>query len=400
MYTIKMPAGGQTTDESLIAQWHKQVGDKVERGDVLLEIETDKAALEIESYCSGYLRAVLYEEGETASAGAVVAYVGELDEPLPGEEPMQSTSEEQGDDALLPAPEEAVEKDTADADTTQIAPDVNAERVLASPRAKYAARKNDLDLRDIVSKTGVVKEADVLQHLQQSVQASDAYETIPLSNMRKVIARRMCESVYTAPHYSVSIDVDMTECIRLRKQLNASLGDGKKVSFNDIIIKCVAKAIESYPMINSTYMDTEIRIFKDVNVGLAVGIDNGLVVPVVFEANRKSLSQIANDNRRNIAAAREGKLKREEMSGSTISVSSLGKFGVKQFTAVINQPESCILAVGAILEQAVSINHEIVSRDMMTITGSFDHRVIDGALGAQFLQKLKELLETPTLLLL
>lgn len=404
MYNITMPPGGQTTDESLIVKWHKQVGDKIERGDILFEIETDKATLEVESYCEGYLRAALYGEGEKASTGEIVAYIGKIDEEIPGAAAAKvedvAEAVEEDDDEYQPILKTEKKKKQEPKKTETPVPERKVTKPLASPRAKKAARDYELNLADIPSATGIIKEADVLKYKKERDESTAAYESVPLTGMRKVIARRMCESVYTAPHYNISVDIDMTECIRMRKQLNAYLEDGMKITFNDFIIKCAAKAIEKYPMINASFGEDEIRVYKDVNAGLAVGMDRGLVVPVVFGANKKSLLEIARENKENVKKAKDGKLKKEEMSGGTITVSNLGMFGVNQFTAVINQPESCILAVGAILEKAVSINREIVSRDMMTITGSFDHRVIDGALGAQFLQELKKLLEAPQLLLL
>lgn len=403
MNKIMMPPGGQTTDESLIIKWHKKVGDKIQRGDVLVDIETDKAILEIESYCEGYLRAAMFEEGEKASNGDVIAYVGAQDEQLQLEESVASQKQtaEEAEDEYQPIMKTETKQPV---EALKITPVLESQsgKMLSSPLAKRLARDNNLKISDIpVPESGVIKKKNVLEYLRKSnVKEAEDFYFIPTSTMRKVIARRMCESVYTAPHYTVSMDIDMTACIKIRKTLNYYAGESVKISFNDIIAKCVAKAIKKYPLINSAYAEDQIKIFNNVNVGLAVGINGGLVVPVVKNVNSKSLSEIAVENNENVRKAKEGRLTSQEMSGGTITISNLGMYGVDNFTAVINQPESCILAVGGIKEKAVSINGEIVSKDMMNITASFDHRVIDGAVGAEFLKEVKIILEKPELLLI
>lgn len=404
MYSILMPPGGQTTDESQIVEWHRREGDKVERGDILFEIETDKATLEVQSYCSGYLRKILCREWEKAAAGAVVAYIGEREECLPGEEKTLTAdvdTEERIEEEYQPIIKGESAKKCEEQQTESGTAEVYEKtKILASPRARYTAKENGLKISEIPSKTDIVKEADVLNYLNCPKSVQSEYETIPLSNMRKVIARRMCESMYTAPHYTVSMDIDMEECIRLRRQLNQYMEEDVKITFNDLIVKCAAKAIEKYPMINSVYGEHELKVYKNVNAGLAVGVENGLVVPVVRSVNLKPLGQIARENRENVIKAQTGRLTTEEMTGGTITISNLGMYGAKSFTAVINQPESCILAVGSINEIPVCINREIVIRNRMTVTASFDHRVIDGVLGASFLKEVKLLLENPALLLL
>lgn len=411
MNKIIMPSGGQTTDESEIVKWHKKVGDSVQRGDVLFEIETDKATLEVESYCEGYLRAAYYQEGDKVAAGEIVAYVGGQDEALPQEEgtkaapPEQAavqTVEEEEEEEYQPIMGKRPQADAPVPPQPKAVPGPSEVqgKPLASPRAKQAARENGVDLQKVApGPLGVIKYQNVLDYLEcQKAEQSD-YEDVPLSSMRRTIARRMRESVDVAPHYTVSMDVDMGACIALRKKINDYLGGEVKVSFNDLLAKCVAKAVEAYPLVNSSYLDDCIRMHRHVHVGLAVGVDNGLLVPVVRNVDQLSLAQIARQNTENIQKAKAGKLAPNDMSGGTITISNLGMFDVDHFTAVINQPESCILAVGRIAERAVSVDHTIVSRDMMNITASFDHRVIDGAVGAQFLRQVKRLLEQPELLL-
>ena len=242
----------------------------------------------------------------------------------------------------------------------------------------------------------------MLNFLQKS-ETSDMEESyfIETSPMRKTIAKRMTESVTKVPHFMVSIEIDMTQCIILKKKLNDYLEEGKvRISFNDILMKCVSKAIEKYPFINAMYGEEKIKIHKNVHFGLAVSVEGGLVVPVVRQTNKKTIIEIARENMNNIHKARNNQLPPADLTGGTITLSNLGMFGIDCFTAIINQPESCILAVGQIAEKPVSRDGQITSRPMMTITASFDHRVIDGAVGAAFLKEVKLLLENPELLLI
>ena len=305
MYKIIMPQGGQTTDESVICKWHKQTGDKIEPGDVLFDIETDKTVLEVESYCKGYLRTIKYGEGETVPVGETVAYIGEIDEPVPDNDVKDAE----------------ITFDVFDVkETNIIKPAIKTEdtdRILASPLAKKIAREHSVDLKDITpaNNINVIKKQDVLDYM---------------SNM----SAKKPESVNYIPYYTVSIDADMTECIMFKKRLNDYIGPGKEITVDDMIKKCVSAAIKKFPLIDS------------------------------------------------------------------IAIKNLGIFGVDSFTSVIKQSESCVIAIGAIKEKAVSVNREIVSRDMMNITASFDHRVTEDINGAQFLSEIKKLLESPELLIL
>jgi len=398
MNIIRIPAGGQTTDEVVIAKWHKSEGDFVRRGDVLLEIETDKAILDVESYCEGYILAILHMEGDSVSAGAEVAYIGAAGEEIPERITVQTTTGDVDNDNINSHERPLFNITAVDGAP---APSQQDGRVLSSPRAKKAALNAGIDLSEISVNTGsVIKENDVIGYLSKKTkpEVSDNFDLIPASAMRRTIARRLCSSVSTAPHYTVSIDIDMAACIAFRKMFNARLSGGAKVSFNDIIAKCAAKAIEKYPIINASYTDDKIKVYHDVNVGFAVEVEDGLVVPVVKQVNIKSLSVIAHENSGNIKCARDNTLTAEKQTGGTITISNLGMYGVGWFTAIINPPEGCVLAIGEIAEKAVSIEGEIVSRMMMSITASFDHRLIDGALGARFLAELKTLLETPAVL--
>lgn len=390
MFNITMPPGGQTTDQSLIAGWHKKVGDPVKRGDVLFEIETDKATLEVESYCEGILRAMLYQEGDLVTTGEVVAYVGSPEEALPDQPTAETLSEP-----------DQVDDDPAEEEYRPIIPAMPVTNALASPKAKKAARNHGVDLAVLPISEKAIKYQDVMASVSSAVPVKEVtdYEVIALTQMRRTIARRMSESVSTAPHYTVSMDIDMTACMALRSRINNYLAGQSKVAYHDLLMKCTAKAIEAFPLINASFKEEEIRRYKTVNIGLAVALDSGLVVPVVKDVDSKSLTQIAGENREHILEAQQGNLKQEEMSGGTITISNLGMFGVDHFTAVINQPESCILAVGAIIEKPVALDGQVVLRPMMNITASFDHRLIDGAVGARFLRKVRELMEQPELLL-
>jgi len=389
-----MPAGAQTSDEALIIKWHKTKGDFVRIGDILFDIETDKAVLEVESYCEGYLLTILHNEGDIVSAGASVAYIG-----LAGEEVQDATEIQEishdNEDKYAPIPD-----NISDMPLISVTNKSN-QRVLSSPLAKKTAREAGIAPEDITAVDGItVKKKDVVEYLSKcrKPDVSGGFDVIPVSPMRKTIARRMYESFSTAPHYTVSINADMTECILLRDKLNYSIDSGIKISFNDILAKCVVKSIEKYPIINASFKNDQIKVYHDVNIGFAVEVDDGLVVPVVKQVNKKTILEIATENAENIKFARNAKLAAERQNGATITISNLGMYGVEWFTAIINPPESCILAVGAIIEKAVSIDGVIVSRKRMSITASFDHRLIDGAIGARFLAELKSLLETPALL--
>lgn len=390
---IIMPSGGQTTDEMLIQRWNKNVGDLVKIGDVLFEMETDKASLSVESFAEGTLLAIKYDEGEIVKTGEIVAYIGEAGEKIPEEEDKKMELHD-------------FNENTTDLENEKhkgSLPGKIFKTIYASPLAKSIARSENVKIEDIANyfSKNRIKKADVDNYIRdkESNLVEEEYYLLETTHMRRTIARRMKESVLTSPHYTISVDVDMTEVVGLRKKLNEYLIDkGYKVTFNDILMKVVAKAIESFPIINASYQEEKIKIFKNINFGLAVGLENGLIVPVVKQVNKKSISEIALTNIKNIEAAKNNKLQESDITGGTITLSNLGMFGINNFTAVINQPESCVLAVGGIIEKPIVEDHQIVIKEMMNITGSFDHRLIDGTLGAAFLNKVKEFLKNPQLL--
>ncbi len=398
-----MPSGGQTTDEMQILRWNKNVGDHLEIGDILFEIETDKASLSVESFVAGTLLAIKYGEGEIVKTGEIVAYIGDEGENMPEEHENQILEQDDRiiDSEIYQDIKEEIKNESHDLLTQKEDP----VRTTASPLAKNVAKIENVNIEDVVNyfSKNRIKKADVDNYIKikQSVLVEEEYYLHDSTSMRIIIAKRMKESVSVSPHYTVSIDVDMTEVVKLRKKLNEYLTDNTyKISYNDILMKIVSKAIETFPLINSCYNEEKIKIFKNVNFGLAVGLEDGLIVPVVKQVNKKSISEIALANIKNVDAAKNNKLQKSDITGGTITLSNLGMFGINNFTAIINQPESCILAVGGIIEKPIVKDHQIVIKEMMNITGSFDHRLIDGNLGAAFLSKVKEIIENPQLLFL
>ena len=417
---ITMPAGGQTTDVSTIGTWLVKKGDKVKRGHPLLEIDTDKATLSVESFAKGTVLDILVEEGDEVSAGTVIAYIGEEgDLPAGGaaqsDGAAQSVDTSQTDSAAQTGGISQTGAQTGksqDSEEEYQPIDKNepwryARVIKAMPNAKLIARENGISLEEVADYAGkdILKRQDVNGYLESQKQKTDIVKTeiaedeiIPLTKMRKVIAKRMLESSQTIPTFQITVEVDMTQCIVFRKLVNGAKDD-IKLSFNDILFKCMEAAIRKFPYINSSYTDEAIIVHKDVNIGLAVSIDHGLVVPVAKQINRKNMEEISLVNKENIAKARSGKLSPEDMSGGTITLSNLGMYPVSQFNAIINPPEVCILAIAATEDKPVFVNGEWKAVPTMKITGTFDHRVIDGAYGAEFLAELKKIIETPALAL-
>ncbi len=419
---IRMPAGGQTTDVSVVGTWLVKIGDKVERGDALLEIETDKATLTVESYAKGIVLALLVEEGDETPAGEVIALIGnesdreEAKVRLAGEDVLKNQKPEEEKKAIMeetptseeeyqPIDKNAPRRTKPKAFVSGSEKDVlkqNARKpgqIKAMPNAKVLAKENHILLEDVAEASGknVLKRQDVAAFLENHIQEKE--ETIiPFTNMRRVIARRMLDSVQNIPVFTAAVEIDMTQCMAFRRLVN-SAKDERKVSYNDILFKCMEAAIRAYPYVNTSYSDEGILLHKDVNIGLAVSVEGGLVVPVVRRVQEKSISEIAAYNRENIGKARDGSLSLEEMSGGTITLSNLGMYPITQFTAIINPPEVCILAVGAIEEKPVFADGTWRAVPVMKLTGSFDHRIVDGAYAAGFLGELKRIIENPALAL-
>ncbi|WP_233576112.1 pyruvate dehydrogenase complex dihydrolipoamide acetyltransferase [Saccharopolyspora rhizosphaerae] len=418
MTDIQMPRLSDTMEEGVIANWHKQVGDAVARGDVVAEIETDKALMELEAYDDGVLEKILVEAGATVPIGTPIAVLGDgsgaAAEVASAPAPAAPAEAPAAESAPAPAEEDAaVEPAPAAAGASRS----GGAKPKASPLAKAVAKEKGVDLSTVqgTGPGGRIIRADIEAAAVAApaesapapaapaaadsapAVASDDVEEIPLSNIRKVTAKRLTESKQNAPHFYLTSAIDVTDLLEFRAGLNERLqaADGPKVSVNDLIVKAVATSLRTNPGVNVSFAGDKMLQHKRINLGVAVAIEGGLVVPVVKDADRKSVSEIAAESRELAGRAREGKLKLDEMSGGTFSISNLGMFGIEQFSAVINPPEAAILAVGAARDEVQVRDGEFVARKILRVTLSADHRAVDGAVGAAFLQQFTSLLEDP-----
>ena len=398
---VHMEALSPTMEEGRLVKWTKQEGDAVKTGDTLAEVETDKAVMELVARADGQLIKVLVPEGSTVPVGNVVAYIG-----APGEKVDGAGSGEQG--AAKPASAPAPSKPLAPVATaTPVQTDET--RVKASPLAKRIAKETGVDLKSLQGSGpgGRVVKRDLegapaaavpaprpTPYAPVAVRSGAAYDDVPLTQIRKTIAKRLATSLGPIPHFFLTTDVDMERAAEARGALEV------KISFNDIIIKAVALALTKHRACNAWFQDDHIRYWNEVHIGMAVAVEDGLITPVIRDAAHKSLAQIGAEARELAERARNRRLKPDEYTGATFSVSNLGMFDIDQFTAVINPPESGIIAVGSIVEKAVVVDGVVVPRRRLRLTMSCDHRVIDGATGAQFLKTLKQMLENPLAMLL
>jgi pyruvate dehydrogenase E2 component (dihydrolipoamide acetyltransferase) len=413
---IYMPKLSDTMTEGVVAEWHKKVGDKVSNGELLAEIETDKATMEFESFYDGVLLHIGVEKTKAAPVNAILAIVGEAGEDisalLSGAPVVAPSVEEVKTEAPVPV-SAPVASTPAPAPKPVAAPapvaSSDGSRVLASPLAKKLAEVKGIDI-NMVSGTGdagriVKRDIDhytpyvpgAAKSIATQVSGVESYIDEPVSQMRKVIARRLAESKFTAPHFYLTIDVDMDNAIAARKVLNTQ--EGVKVSFNDMVIKAVAMSLRKHPTINSSWLGDVIRRNSHIHIGVAVAVDEGLLVPVVRFADSKGFTQIGNEVREFAQKAKDKKLQPADWEGNTFTISNLGMFGIDSFTAIVNPPDSCILAVGGISQVPVVKNGQVVPGNVMKLTLSCDHRVVDGASGASFLQTLKGYLENPVTML-
>jgi pyruvate dehydrogenase E2 component (dihydrolipoamide acetyltransferase) len=438
MNNIEMPKMGDTMETGKILNWIKKVGDVVKKGESLAEVETDKVNIEIESFYNGTLRKILVAEGESAPIGAPIALIGSPDEPLPedgkGKGPAKEVTRSSNGatktaataqasmaaPAAAPTAQVTAAPAQASTDTIERAP---TERIFISPLARRLATEHQLDYSHIqgTGPNGRIIKMDVEAALaRQPLVAPAAPEAqpipaavpevapaaaaagevveIPLTAMRRTIARRLSQSMQTAPHFYVTSVIDTGKLAALRQQINeyaAHEPEPVKVSFNDLIIKAVARALVLMPQVNVSFAEDRLLQKKQVHVGIAVALEQGLIVPVIRNADQRGILDIAREAKRLAEAARTGKLRPEEFSGGTFTVSNLGMYEVDSFTAVINPPESAILAVGSITPTPVVEDGQVVVRDRMKVTLSSDHRAIDGATAARFLQQVKRLLEEP-----
>ncbi len=416
---ILMPKLSDTMTEGVVAEWHKNVGDEVASGELLAEIETDKATMEFESFYDGILLHIGVEKGGGAPVNAVLAIIGEKGEDvdaLLAEAAKNSPAEEEKVETPSPEPVKAAAPVAAPtpAPTPKAAPtpapaamaDANG-RVFASPLAKKIANEKGIDLSAVqgTGDAGRIVKRDI-DHYTPYVGAStpkrgfvgtESFTDETVSQMRKTIAKRLAESKFTAPHFYLTLDIDMDNAIAIRKQLNAL--DGVKISFNDMVIKAVALALRENPNVNSAWYGDFIRRNEHIHIGVAVAVEDGLLVPVVRFADGKELSQIGAEVREMAQKAKDKKLQPADWEGNTFTISNLGMFGIESFTAIVNPPDSCILAVGGIKEVPVVKDGAIVPGNVMKVTLSCDHRVVDGATGAAFLQTFKGLMENPVALI-
>lgn len=407
---VKMPKLSDTMTEGVVAKWHKKVGDKVASGDLLAEIETDKATMEFESFEDGVLLHIGIEEGGSAPVDAILAIIGEKGADYKTLIKAHEAGAETPEQATTPPVEEKPTETTSATPQTKedkkpvtTSSNNSGGRIFASPLAKKIAQERNINLSFVKGsgENGRIIKSDV-ENYQGGTSANsfvgvEKYTEEPVSQMRKTIARRLGESKFSAPHFYLTIEIDMERAIDARKSINEIAT--AKISFNDFVIKAAAIALKKHPKVNSSWLGDKIRYNEHVNIGVAVAVDEGLLVPVVRFADGKPLSAIATEVKEYAQRAKDKKLQPQDWEGSTFTISNLGMFGIDEFTAIINPPDACIMAVGGIKETPVVKNGQIVPGNIMKVTLSCDHRVVDGASGAAFLQTFKQLLENPVILL-
>ena len=423
---IRMPKMSDTMEEGVIATWLKKVGDDVKSGDILAEVETDKATMELESYDDGILLHIGVKDGDSVPVDGVIAIIGEKDEnvksileelddnpPVDKEDVKSNDIEEETDinkeNIETPVAKVDTEEDEVLEDSSNNT-DLSDSRVKASPLAKKLADEKGISLLNIkgsgdggrIIKQDIENYSDIKPLESDSkkqeitlptIYSEESYEEIPVSQMRKTISKRLAESKFSAPHFYLTMEINMDNCIDGRKKINET--SEIKISFNDIILKACAVALRKHPMVNASFLTDKIRVNNHVHIGVAVAVDEGLLVPVIKFADNKSLSHISTEVKMLANKAKNKQLQPSEWEGNTFTISNLGMFGIDEFTAIINPNDSCILAVGGIKNTPIIKNGEIVPGNVMKVTLSCDHRIVDGALGASFLQTLKELIEDP-----
>lgn len=415
---ITMPRLSDTMTEGTVATWLKKEGDKVEEGDILAEIETDKATMEFESFYAGTLLKIGVGEGESASVDALLAIIGPKGTDVSGiaenfkKGKKSSESEEKASEDKSSKEDKKEEKKTSEKEETkkessaekksESSQTSNEGRIFASPLAKRLAEEKGINLRQVrgSGENGRIVKSDI-ENYQPAAGGGQAYvpvgtesfEEVKNSQMRKTIAKRLAESKFTAPEYYLTVELDMDHAIAAREAINAD--PDVKISFNDMIIKACAMALRKHPQVNSQWTPEVTKIAKHIHIGVAVAVDEGLLVPVLKFADQMTFSQIGAQVRELAGKARNKKITPQEMEGSTFTVSNLGMFGITEFTSIINQPNSAILSVGAIVQKPVVKNGQIAVGNTMTVTLACDHRTVDGATGAKFLQTLRQYIENP-----
>ena len=422
---IRMPKMSDTMEEGVIAGWLKKVGEEVKSGDILAEVETDKATMELESYDDGFLLHIGVNDGASVPVDGVIAIIGEKDEDVSSIlNDLKSKEEEENEkeplvvsndvedkieskENIIPSVE-VEEKPLSTVEVKETIDSENNSRIIASPLAKKLALQKGINIHEVTGSGdgGRIIKKDIenfspTKSISDSeneivlpkIHSEESYEEVPVSQMRKTISKRLAESKFTAPHFYLTMEIDMDNCIEGRKKINES--SDIKISFNDIILKACAVALRKHPMVNSSFLGDKIRINHHVHIGVAVAVDEGLLVPVIRFADNKSLSHISSEVKSLAGKAKSKQLQPSEWEGNTFTISNLGMFGIDEFTAIINPNDSCILAVGGIKNTPVIKGEEIVPGNLMKVTLSCDHRIVDGATGSSFLKTLKELIEDP-----
>lgn len=431
---ITMPKMSDTMEEGVIASWLKKEGDKVEAGDILAEVETDKATMELEAYEDGTLLYIGIKEGDAAPIDGVIAVIGEEgadyeklikahEQKSSGGESKKPEKEDKSEDkkSSESKSESASNKPSPPAESAN--KDKNgkdAGRIFASPLAKKIAKDKGIDLSEVEGSggNGRIIKSDVENFTPKKksdtapkqdaasgqavnipqVVGEESYEEVKVSQMRKTVAKRLAESKFTAPHFYLTMEINMDKAMEARKSINEM--SPVKISFNDMVIKAVAASLRQHPKVNSSWLGDKIRRNHHIHVGMAVAVEEGLLVPVIRFADNKSLSHIAAEAKDYAKKAQNKELEPKDWEGNTFTVSNLGMFGIEEFTAIINPPDACILAVGGIKQTAVVKDGQLVPGNVMKVTLSCDHRVVDGAVGSAFLQTLKGLLEDPVRILI
>ncbi|MCC7231768.1 MAG: pyruvate dehydrogenase complex dihydrolipoamide acetyltransferase, partial [Bacteroidia bacterium] len=420
---VRMPKMSDTMTEGVVAKWHKKVGDQVKTGDLVAEIETDKATMEFESFQEGVLLYRGVEEGKAAPVNGILAILGKTGEDfnaLLEEEkkkiaatpkPTPGKPSEDGEKKKTPGPVKIKEVEKSPAPVQQTAtpvPSVSGTHIKASPLAKRLAGEKGIDLGTVLGSgdQGRIIKRDidwfkpgmfVQPGNAQTAVREEGFTTADVSQMRKAIARRLSESKFSAPHFYLTMEIDMDAVVSARESINAVTGS--KISFNDLIIKATASALREHPRVNASWMGETIRYYQHIHIGVAIAVDEGLVVPVVRFADTKTLREINAEVREYSGKAKDKKLQPSDWEGNTFTISNLGMYGIDEFTAIINPPDACILAVGAIHQKPVVKNGIVVPCHVMKVTLSCDHRIVDGVTGSEFLKTLKALLENPVILL-
>ncbi|MEJ6754124.1 MAG: pyruvate dehydrogenase complex dihydrolipoamide acetyltransferase [Flavobacteriales bacterium] len=417
---VRMPKLSDTMTEGVVAEWHKKVGDTIESGELLAEIETDKATMEFESFQEGVLLHIGVEKGQTAPIDSILAILGEKGEDvadlLKKEKTLESdvvetevvkptptptpTPVEVKQPSLVSISKEPVQKISSNKSFPTL-DSLNSLETKASPLAKKLAQERGINLK-FINGTGtdgriVKRDIDNFQ-VSTSIKGQESFVDEPVSQMRKVIAQRLAESKFSAPHFYLTVSINMDNAIESRKAINNAINPSK-ISFNDLVVKAAAVSLKDHPKVNASWFGDFIRYNDHVHIGVAVAVDEGLLVPVIRFTNEKSLTQIGQEVKSLAQKAKDKKLQPEEWEGNTFTISNLGMFGIDEFTAIVNPPDACILAIGGIQQVPVVKNGEIVPGNIMKVTLSCDHRVVDGAVGSAFLNSFKNYLENPVLLL-